>query len=258
MVKSIVVVNHKGGSGKTTTVYNLAAFLAKMGNRVLAVDLDPQANLTISFRFSEDQLPRTVADVFEKRASMEDVALHGVRPGLHLVPACFALGEAAANSPHPRKQEVLKYAMTPDFLGGYDYVLLDTPRADSLLTFNGLVAAQYVLVPFYPDYFGLTGIKQIFDIIAGIRTSLLNPGLKILGMVVSRYNDNATCRKSLTILGESQYAKYLCQTVMRESARIPAAVVSGRPLAWSSPRFSAYQDYNALTREILERTSADA
>lgn len=254
--KTIVIVNHKGGTGKTTTVFHLSGFLTARGARVLILDLDPQANLTISFGIREDQLPFSMADVFSGQSDISSVTLHDVAPGIDILPSSTALTASLKSCRMTKKDEVLRASLAGAFAGLYDFIVIDTPPADSVLAGNGLLAAEYVLVPFQPDYYGLTGVKQVFDIIADIQNSRLNARLNTLGLVVTRYTGDSTCRKVFRQIKESKYGKYLFGTIIRESSSIPASVAKATTLARCSPRFRGYQDYSALTDEVLQRISA--
>jgi chromosome partitioning protein len=251
----IVIVNHKGGTGKTTTAFHVAGFLAARGKRVLAVDLDPQANLTISFGIREDHLDLSIADVFSGVKGLPAVAIRDAAPRTDLVPSSTALTAGLALCPFPRKDEVLRNAVNKCFGVPYDFIIIDTPRADSILTTNGLLAAEYVLVPFHPDYYGITGVRQVFDIIADIQNRMLNSSLKTLGLVVTRYADTSTCRKVFEKIKSSKYGQYLCSTVIRESPSISASIAKGVTLAGLSSRFLGHRDYGALTDELLQRIS---
>jgi chromosome partitioning protein len=254
--RTIVIVNHKGGTGKTTTVFHLSGFLAARGARVLVLDLDPQANLTISFGIREDQLPLSVADVFSGQTDISSVTLNDVAPGIDLLPSSTALTASLKACRITKKDEVLRTSLVGAFAGCYDFIIIDTPPADSVLASNGLLAAEYVLVPFQPDYYGLTGVKQVFDIITDIQNARLNANLNTLGLVVTRYTGDSTCRKVCRQIKESKYGKYLFRTIIRESSSIPASIAKATTLARCSQRFRGHQDYSALTDEFLQRISA--
>lgn len=258
--KKIVICNKKGGVGKTTTTQNTAAILAEMGYRVLAVDLDSQANLTASFGLNMEELSMSMNNVFLGRHSLSDIAIE-INRNLFLAPARPDL-EKTMNmreiSCHGRRYEILKFNMG-DAEAYFDFILIDTPTsADSLLGMNGLSVSDYSVIPLILDRYSLIGVRQVHSVMSDVHSQWLNKGLKSLGILVTQYQQNRTVsKKYLSIFHDSIYGATLFNTKIRHNAAIPGAASKGLPLSLYDTHSAGYEDYYSFTHELLERVYAD-
>jgi len=189
MSRIIAVANQKGGVGKTTTVVNLGAGLARLGSRALLVDLDPQGSLTYSFGLQAHELSATVYQALTRPD--EAVALLSVREKLWLLPANLELSAVEGGLAQTEGRELLLKKLL-ERIETFDYVLLDCPPAMGLLTMNGLVAAGELIVPLQAEYLPLQGLGRLQEVVEVVRQRL-NPGLQISGVVITRFDK----RKSL-------------------------------------------------------------
>jgi len=243
---TIAVLSQKGGTGKTTTVRTLADVLRRQGMRVLAVDLDPQGNLSDYFDVSPDAEP-TVGDVLMGRATMADAQHDGV------VPANLTLAEAELALAGKMGRELTLRRALDGVADGWDVVLLDCPPSLGLLTVNALVAADHALLTAEAQYFALQGVEQALEVVELARDSL-NPGLTWLGVVLTiadlRTVHSREAQASLKEhIGDKLFATTIRQSIAyAESAERAISILDHRP--------DLGADYEALAQELLDRLGA--
>ena len=243
MPQTIAVLSQKGGTGKTTTVRTLADALRRAGARTLAVDLDPQGNLSDYFDVPPDAQP-TIGDVLSGRAGAAE-AIHGdvIPANLNLAEAELALGGRLGSELTLRRA----LAKVPD---GYDLVLIDCPPSLGLLTVNALVAADYALITAEAQYFALQGVQQALEVIELARDTL-NPELELLGVLLNLADMRTVhSREALASLRE-QLGDRVLDTVVRSS--IAYAESAERALSILDYRPDLGADYVAVAREVLDR-----
>jgi chromosome partitioning protein len=252
----IAVLNQKGGVGKTTTTANLGAAAAALGRRVLVGDLDPQANLTAHLGVDPRQPGRTVYDVLRGDCSVADALRATPVAGLSLLPSHLDLAGAEVELAGVVGREML----LRDALAGWrnavgeaaypELVLLDCPPSLGLLALNGLVAADEVLVPLQPEFFGLSGLAKLVEVIALVRRRL-NPALE-LGHIVACLVDGRTSLATETLREvERHFPGKLCHTRIRRNVRLAEAPSHGQSIFEYAPRSKGADDYRALARELL-------
>jgi chromosome partitioning protein len=250
--ESIACVNQKGGVGKTTTVVNLAAYLAFSGRRVLVVDLDPQGNCTSGLGVDKAAVEHSVYDVLVDGALVGDLARPTAVEGLSLVPAAASLAglevELAALEGRERR-------LSRALRGGterHDYVLLDCPPSLGLLTVNALTAAASVLIPIQSEYYALEGLTDLIGTVKLVREHL-NPGLEIKGVVLTMYDPRT--RLSADVAGEVRrhLGGAVFETVIPRSVRLSEAPSYGLPVALYAPDSRGGQAYRELAGEFLRR-----
>ena len=181
MARVIAVTNQKGGVGKTTTSINVAYFLSKMGKRTLIIDFDPQGNATSGLGIDKQELGATMTEVIMRQTRLAKVVLPTEYKDLYLAPSTSHL----ANTEVELAQADGRFARLREALNGvidYDYIIIDSPPSLSLLTVNGLVAADYVLLPVQAEFYALEGLGQLLESMKLIRKGL-NPSLKLLGVL---------------------------------------------------------------------------
>ena len=251
MARIFSLVNQKGGVGKTTTAINLGAYLGYFGQRVLLVDLDPQANATSSLGIEKQTVKGGTYEVLIGAQPIAPNILHNPRLKISLLPSSPALADAEIELIDLENREyLLKEALTL-ISDRYDYILIDCPPSLSLLTINGLMAAQSgVIIPVQCEYLALEGLGQLTQTIRKVQDSLF-PDLKIRGVVLTMYDGRT--RLALDVVSEVQrhFSGQVYQTIIPRSVRLAEAPSYGTPISAFAPESTAAKAYAALAKEIL-------
>jgi chromosome partitioning protein len=248
----IACANQKGGVGKTTTVVNLATYLALAGEGVLVVDLDPQGNATSGFGFERDQIPHSVYEAIIEDADIAELILPTAIPGLSMVPSSVSLAGAEVELAPLHQRERRLARMLADLVAAYDYILLDCPPSLGLLTVNALTAADSVIIPIQCEYYALEGLSQLIATVNLVRNHL-NPDLAIKGVVLTMYDP----RTNLSAQVDAEVRKHLAQavfkTVIPRTVRLAEAPSYGLPIALYRPDSKGAEAYSALAAELRAR-----
>lgn len=244
------VFNQKGGCAKTTTTHNLGVLLAQAGKKTLLVDFEPQRNLTQSFVLEERPKVRVYDALLDKGPTDFGKARIGtpVR-GLDLVPGDERL------SLLDREQALRMFAFRSKLapiLDGYDYVLVDLPPGVSMATMMCLAAADHVLIPTQPEPYCLEGTSAVIDTLTASREA--NPGLSLLGFVVTLYDERLRSHRDGVAQLRAGYGSRVFETLVRMDARVREAPSHKESVVTYAPSARASQDYKAVAREFLKRT----
>ena len=250
LVRTIAIVNQKGGVGKSTTAVNLGASLAMLGHRVLLVDLDPQGNATSGFGVDKRALAANIYDVLLADRPAIDVVLRDIIPNLDLLPAAISLAGAEIELVSALSRETrLRKALAP-LVDDYAYVLIDCPPSLGLLTLNALTAATEVVIPVQAEYYALEGLSQLTQVVGRIREAL-NPTLRISGVLVTMFDGRT--RLAMEVLDEvnAHFPNEIFRTQIPRNIRLSEAPSFGKPVVLFDVKSRGAQAYLALAREVI-------
>lgn len=252
MGQTIACANQKGGVGKTTTVVNLASYLALAGERILVIDLDPQGNATSGFGLERGRLDRSIYDAVIEDAKLAELVVATAVDNLSIVPSSIALAGAEVELAPLAQRERRLARLIADVTNDYDYILLDCPPSLGLLTVNALTAADAVLIPIQCEYYALEGLSQLIATVNLVRDHL-NPDLAIKGVVMTMYD----ARTNLSAEVDAEVRKHLGEavftTVVPRSVRLSEAPSYGLPIALYRPDSKGADAYKALADELRAR-----
>ena len=246
MTKIIAVLNHKGGVGKTTTTINLAAALQQKKKRVLAIDMDGQANLTESFGLSIEE-EQTVYGAMKGKYPLPLVETAGG------VTSCLDLSAAEAELINEPGRELILNGLIGKLLENrkFDYILIDCPPSLGLLTLNALTAADYLIIPVQAQFLAMRGMAKIMNVIATVQERL-NPKLAIGGIVITQFDKRKTLNKSVAELVKDSFCEKVFKTVIRDNVSLAEAPIKGKNIFEYSRNSNGAKDYMALAQEVLK------
>ena len=250
-MQTVAITNQKGGVGKTTTAHILSAGLMHRGLRVLAVDLDPQANLT----FTAGLEPEAETDIYDlfKRTHPTQSAIQTVPAGFDMIPGSLGLAGADMEFTQPGREHILKELLEA-VEGQYDYCVIDTPPTLGILTINALTAAGQAIIPMEADVYSVQGLAQLQGIIGNVRR-YCNPGLSVEGLLLTRYNPRAVVSKTMTTSIE-EIAKNLDTKVfasrIRETVAIKELHLMRGDVFSEYPKHNVTKDYAAFLDELMK------
>ncbi len=252
MSRIYTLVNQKGGVGKTTTAINLGAYLAYYGQRVLLVDLDPQANATSSLGVDKYHLRGGTYDVLLGASPAAPLILHNPRLKMSLLPASPALAGAEVELVNELGRETrLRRALEP-IADRYDYILIDCPPSLGLLTINGLVAAQDgVIIPVQCEYLALEGLGLLTQTLDKVRSALF-PELAVRGVVLTMYDGRTNLAGDVVAEVQKHFPDKVFHAIIPRSVRLAEAPSYGVPVSAYAPQSRGARAYAALARELLE------
>ncbi len=256
MARTIAVTNQKGGVAKTTTAASLAVALAELGQRVLVVDLDPQACLTFSLGVDPEDLDASVAHVLTQAMEPADAIL-ATEDGIDLLPATIELAGAEASLLTRTGRELTLRMALEDVSADYDWVFLDSPPSLGVLTVNALTASREVLIPLQCETLSHRGVGQLLDTIHDVRR-LLNPRLKVLGVLPTLYDSRTNHAKAVLADIEHRYELPILLPAIPKSVRFAEAPAVGRSIMSTSRRSKGAQAYREVAMGLLGTTAASA
>lgn len=252
-MRTIALLNQKGGVGKTTVTANLGAGLARAGRKVLLVDADPQAHLTRGLGLVPEELGRTVFDVLRGDVTAKEAFVE--LKGLTLLPSSLGLAEADLTLAGVAGREfLLRDALA--HVRGFDYVLVDCPPSLGLLTLNALVAVREVVVVTEPEFYALAGIADLVGKTVETVKKRLNRGLSITGVVVNRYTTRRRLAGEAVGKLKAYFGDRLFSTLVRNTAALAEAPGHGKNIFEYRPTSPGAEDFAALVKEVEGRGKA--
>jgi chromosome partitioning protein len=252
MAKIFCIANQKGGVGKTTTTVNLAAGLAKVGQRVLLVDLDPQGNATMGSGIDKRAVELSVYDVLLESASIAEAVVKADKCGYDVLSANRELAGAEVElvQLEHRDQRLKKAIAVVD--ADYDFVLIDCPPSLSMLTLNGLCSAHGVIVPMQCEYFALEGLTDLVNTIKQVHANL-NKDLKIIGLLRVMFDPRITLQMQVSDQLKAHFGDKVFDTVIPRNVRLAEAPSYGLPGVVFDPSAKGSQAYVDFAREMVKR-----
>ena len=252
MGQTIACANQKGGVGKTTTVVNLATYLALAGERVLVIDLDPQGNATSGFGLDRGSLDRSIYEAVIDAVAIDELMVDTPVAGATLVPSSIALAGAEIElAPIEQRERRLARLIAP-IRDRFDYIFIDCPPSLGLLTINGLTAADGVLVPIQCEYYALEGLTQLIATINLVREHL-NPDLEIKGVLLTMYDARTNLSADVAAEVRRHLDGAVFETVVPRSVRLSEAPSYGLPIALYRPDSRGADAYRAVSHELRAR-----
>ena len=252
-MKTVALLNQKGGTGKTTSTVNIGAGLARKGKKILLVDIDPQAGLTYSCGIAAHDLDSTIYELIKGEAMLEDVLIDS-RRGLHLIPANVSLSGADIDQAETAGREfLLKEALTNVTSVNPDYILIDCPPSLGLLSLMSLTYVGEVYIPLQAEYLALQGLARLTETVEMVR-GRLNPGLEISGILATRFDSRKVLNREVLAKIQEHFGAKVFKTTIRENISLAEAPSYGKSIFEYKPESHGAEDYESLCREILRRT----
>jgi chromosome partitioning protein len=253
-MRVLAITNQKGGVGKTTTAVNLAASLAAEGLRVLMIDLDPQGNATTGSGITKKEALPTVYQLLIGAATLAEVCIK-TDFGFDVLPANRELAGAEVELIDLSEREYrLKNALQAG-RASYDFILIDCPPALNMLTVNGLVAADSVLIPMQCEYYALEGLSDLVETLRKVRAHL-NSRLEIEGLLRTMFNAQSTLTQQVSNELENHFGNKVYKTIVPRNVRLAEAPSYGKPVIAFDKNSKGAQAYTALAKEILEKVAS--
>ena len=252
MGRVIAIANQKGGVGKTTTAINLSATLAEAGQKVLAVDFDPQGNETSGLGVEKEAVEKTVYELIVGECEMEDCLIKEIQPNLDLLPSNVNLAGAEIELLEMENKEgILRYYLDK-IKDNYDFVIIDCPPSLSLLTVNALTASNTVLVPIQCEYYALEGLNQVLKTIKLVKKKL-NPSLEMEGVVFTMYDSRTNLSQQVVESVKSALNENIYDTIIPRNVRLAEAPSYGMPITVYDSKSAGAEKYRMLAAEVISR-----
>ena len=252
MTKFFCIANQKGGVGKTTTAVNVAYFLAKEGKRTLLIDFDPQGNATSGLGVDKQQAAVTVSEVVLGQASLAEAVQRTEYKNLSLVVSTPHLANTEVDLANVEGKFVRLQRAIQAVADEYDYIIIDSPPSLSLLTVNGLIAANYVLLPVQAEFYALEGLGQLLETMKLIRKGL-NPRLELLGVLATMMDTRTTLSGQVHAEVKKHFPDKIFETTIPRNIRLAEAPSHGLPIGVYDRFSKGARAYKALVKEIIER-----
>ena len=252
MGRIIAITNQKGGVGKTTTAINLSACLAEAGQRVLAVDFDPQGNTTSGLGLEKGNLDNTVYELLMGECKLEECIFQSVQERLYVMPSDMDLSGAEIELLDIQNKESILKDYLEKVEDKYDFIIIDCPPSINLLTINALTAADTVIVPIQCEYYALEGLSQVLKTVALVQKKM-NPHLEIEGVVFTMYDSRTNLSLEVVENVKEHLNQNIYKTIIPRNVRLAEAPSYGMPINQYDSRSSGAESYRLLAAEVISR-----
>ncbi|WP_418540863.1 ParA family protein [Massilistercora timonensis] len=252
MGRIIAVANQKGGVGKTTTAINLSSCLAEKGKKVLAVDMDPQGNMTSGLGVDKNSVENTIYDLIIGESSIDEVLRKDIMKNLDIIPANIDLSAAEIELIDVEDKEYIVRNVIKDIKDNYDYIIIDCPPSLSMLTINAMTTATSVLVPIQCEYYALEGLSQLIHTVDLVRDRL-NPELEIEGVVFTMYDARTNLSLQVVENVKDNLHQNIYKTIIPRNIRLAEAPSYGVPINEYDPKSAGSESYMRLAEEVINR-----
>jgi chromosome partitioning protein len=243
----ISLLNHKGGVGKTTSAINIGAGMVELGRRVLLLDLDPQANLTLSLG-----IPRQKFTIYECLRGESELIPFTVKPGLDVITSHLDLSGAEMELINEAGREYILRELFEPIVNDYDYVIIDCPPSLGLLTLNALTSSHFVYIPLQTEFLALQGLTKIKQVIDKVRVRL-NRSLEIGGVVATMYDSRKVLNREVVATIQKYFGKKVFETKIRDNISLAEAPSKHKDIFEYNRNSPGAHDYLELCKEIIER-----
>ncbi len=256
MAKIISFINQKGGTGKTTAAVNLGAFLAAFGKYILLVDLDPQANATSALGYTPTEITISSYHLFLENSEPENLIKKTRLFGYSLIPANADLAGAVVELTNLENKEFKLYEALRKIRTNYDYILVDSPPSLSLLTINGLVAADEIIIPVQCEYYALEGLGQLLQTVDLIKNNL-GRNLKIKGALLTMYDKRLELARDVVNEVRHNFPGYVFETIIPRNVELAEAPSFGKTILEYNPESKGGAAFRQLAQEIIKLDNRD-
>ena len=247
MGKVISILNHKGGVGKTTSAINIGAALVELGKKILLIDLDPQANLTVSLG-----IPRQPTTIYEAMRGEAELAPYTLRKNFDVIMSTLDLSGAEMELINEAGREFILRELFEPVIEEYDYIIIDCPPSLGLLTLNALTGSNYAIIPMQTEFLALQGLTKIKQIIDKVRFRL-NKKLEIAGVVATMYDARKVLNRDVVATIQKYFGDKVFKTFIRDNVALAEAPACQQDIFVYAPGSNGAEDYLELAKEIVER-----
>jgi chromosome partitioning protein len=250
-MRTIALTNQKGGVGKTTTAVNLGASLAKLGKRVVLIDLDPQGNSSSWMGININELNKSMFNVFHRDVPISEILHETCVGNMWVAPSNVSLAAIERTLVNTVENDtILKNSLIP-LLDRYDYVILDCPPSLGLLTVNALTAAREVFIPLETKVLALNGLVTLVNTVNLVKNKL-NPALEVTGIIACMFDVRTNLSNKVVEKIKDKFHDKLFKSIIRESTKLAECPISGQPITIYAPESRGTQDYMDLAKEVIE------